>query len=467
MQLTFLGAAQTVTGSMHLVETGGHRILLDCGLYQGRRRESSERNRHLPLRGREVDALILSHAHIDHSGSIPTLVKNGFEGTIYATPATRDLCAVMLRDAAFIQQQDAAFINKHNERDGIPDRVEALYSEEDALKAMEHFVSVPYRRSFPVCDGVTATFLDAGHVLGSAIVVLDIREQRRKIRLVFTGDLGRTKMPILKDPEQPKGTQILITETTYGDRLHDPIQMMDEKLLDVIKRTAARGGKVIVPSFALERAQEIIFALRRLQARGELPRVPVYVDSPLTVKITDIFKLHAESFDDEIRGFMARQGDPFDFTELKYVESVEDSRKLNTLPGAAIIISASGMCEAGRVLHHLNNHIEDRASTVLIVGFQAEHTLGRRLVEHRPQVKVFGVQRQVNAEVVVLNGFSAHADRDDLLSFASACREQGSIEQVFLVHGEVEPQKKFAALLGEHGFPKVSAPAPKDTLTIE
>ena len=467
MQLTFLGAAQTVTGSMHLVETGGRRILLDCGLYQGRRREANERNRNLPLRAREVDAVVLSHAHIDHSGSLPNLIKNGFEGTIFSTPATRDLCAVMLRDAAFIQQQDAAYINRRNEREGVSDRVEPIYTQEDALKAMEHFVSVSYRRPITVCDGVTATFLDAGHVLGSAIVVLDIREQRRQIRLVFTGDLGRTKMPILRDPEQPKGTQVLITETTYGDRLHDPIQEVDEKLLAVVKRTVARGGKVIVPSFALERAQEIIFSLRRLQARGELPRVPVFVDSPLTVKITDIFKLHAESFDAEMRSFMLKKGDPFDFADLKYVESVEESRKLNTLSGPAIIISASGMCEAGRVLHHLNNNIEDKASTVLIVGFQAEHTLGRRLVERRPSVKVFGVQRQLNAEVVVLNGFSAHADRDDLLAFAEGCRDQGSIEHVILVHGEPDPQKKFADLLGEHGFPRVTVPKPKDQLTIE
>ena len=466
MELTFLGAAQTVTGSMHLVETGGRKILLDCGLYQGRRSEANERNRQLPVRAREIDAVVLSHAHIDHSGSLPTLARNGFDGAIYTTPATRDLCAVMLRDAAFIQQQDAAYLNKRAVRDGSTDRVEPLYTEQDALKAMEHIISVPYHRPFPVVDGVTATFLDAGHVLGSAIVVLDIKEQRRKIRLVFTGDLGRTKMPILRDPERPSGTQVLITETTYGDRLHDPIQEMDEKLLAVIKRTVARGGKVIVPSFALERAQEIIFALRRLQAKGELPRIPVFVDSPLTVKITDIFKLHAESFDQEIRSFMMGQGDPFDFNELRYIESVEDSRSLNNLAGPAIIISASGMCEAGRVVHHLNNHIEDRASTILIVGFQAEHTLGRRIVEKRPSVKIFGVTRQLNAEVVVLNGFSAHADRDDLVAFAEACREHGSLEHVMLVHGEPEPQKKFADLLATKGFAKVSVPKPKDKIEI-
>jgi metallo-beta-lactamase family protein len=467
MRLTFLGAAQTVTGSMHLVETQGRKILLDCGLFQGRRTEATERNRQLPLRAREVDAVVLSHAHIDHSGSLPTLVKNGFEGTIFATPATRDLCSVMLRDAAFIQQQDAAFINRRNVRDGRSERVEPLYSEQDALDALSQFLSVPYHKPIAVVDGVTATFLDAGHVLGSAIVVLDIQEQRRRIRLVFTGDLGRTNMPILRDPEQPTGTQILITETTYGDRLHDPIQEMDDKLLAVVQRTVARGGKVIVPSFALERAQEIIFSLRRLHAQGVLPRVPVYVDSPLTVKITDIFKLHPDSFDEEIRGFISKSGDPFDFEDLRYIQAVEESRKLNTLEGPAIIISASGMCEAGRVVHHLNNHIEDRASTVLIVGFQAEHTLGRRIVERRPSVKIFGVSRQLNAEVVVLNGFSAHADRDDLLSFAESCRDHGSLEHVILVHGEPEPQRKFAALLGERGFARVTVPKPKDELEIQ
>ncbi|MBI2893967.1 MAG: MBL fold metallo-hydrolase [Deltaproteobacteria bacterium] len=466
MRLTFLGAAQTVTGSMHMVETEGRRILLDCGMFQGRRRESNERNRTLPFSAKKLDALILSHAHIDHSGSIPTLMKAGFEGTIFATPATRDLCAVMLRDAAFIQTQDAGYINRYNEKHGIPDRVEPIYEEKDAIKAFEHFISVPYRRSFPVIDGVTCTMLDAGHVLGSAIVVLDVKEQKRKIRLVFTGDLGRVKMPILNDPETPAGTQVLITESTYGDRLHDPIEEMDQKLLDVVKRTVARGGKVIVPSFALERAQEIIFALRRLQAHRELPRIPIYVDSPLTVKITDIFKLHSESFDPEIRGFMADEGDPFAFADLRYVDSVEDSRKLNVLDGPAMIISASGMCEAGRILHHLNNHIEDRRNTILIVGFQAEHTLGRRIVERRQTVKIFGVAREVNAEVVVLHGFSAHADRDDLLRFGRACRERGSVEQVVLVHGEPEPQQKLAGLFGDNGFPRVAIPKTKETLEI-
>jgi metallo-beta-lactamase family protein len=467
MHLEFLGAAQTVTGSMHLLRVGSRTVLLDCGLYQGRRRESFERNRALPIDARAVDAVVLSHAHIDHSGALPSLVKNGYDGPIYATPATRDLCAVMLRDAAAIQQSDARFLNRHAEKDGSDaERVEPLYDDEDVVETMGHFYSVPYRHGAPIAPGVHLRFLDAGHVLGSAITVLDLEEGPMKRRLVFTGDLGRYDMPILRDPEIAAGAHLLISESTYGDRLHDGTDKMDEDLCRVVVRTAARGGKVLIPSFALERAQEVIFALKKLQKAGKIPRIPVYVDSPLTVKITDVFKLHPECYDAETRALMRAHDSPFDFPDLRYIDDKEDSKAIDAEEGPAIIISASGMCEAGRILHHLKAYVEDEKSTVLIVGYQAQHTLGRRLVEQRARVKIFGVERERRAEVVVLNGFSAHADQKDLLAYADGTRAEGPLAQIALVHGDPRPQRILAELLSARGHRAVAIPAPGDRLEI-
>jgi metallo-beta-lactamase family protein len=467
MHLEFLGAAQTVTGSMHLLSTAAATVLLDCGLYQGRRRESFEKNQHLPVEGRRIDAVVLSHAHIDHSGALPLLKKCGYDGPIYATPATRDLCAVMLRDAAAIQQADARFLNRQADKEGSDaTRVEALYDDEDVIETIARFYSVPYRHAAPIAPGVRLTFLDAGHVLGSAITVLDVEENGRSRRIVFTGDLGRYDRPILRDPEVAEGANVLISESTYGDRLHDGADKMDEDLARVVRRTHERGGKLLIPSFALERSQEVIFALKKLRQKELIPRVKVYVDSPLTVQITDIFKLHPECYDAETRALIRGRDSPFDFADLHYVDSVEESKAIDAEREPSIIISASGMCEAGRILHHLKASIEEPKTTVLIVGYQAQHTLGRRLVEQRARVRIFGVERERRAEVVVLNGFSAHADQRDLVSYAAATAERGALEHIALVHGDPKPQDILAQLFASRRIGRTVIPAPGDRLAI-
>jgi metallo-beta-lactamase family protein len=467
MEIEFIGAARTVTGSKHLVRTKHATVLLDCGLFQGQRRESIEKNKSLGVDPRSLSAVVLSHAHIDHSGALPMLRKLGYEGPVYCTPATRDLCAAMLADAAMIQESDARFINKQIERgQSDMDPVEPLYEAGDVTRLLAQTISVPYHRKMSIAPGVDLTFLDAGHVLGSAITLLEIDDGARTRNLVFTGDLGRKGMPILRDPEHAPPAELLIMESTYGDRLHAPIEESDAKLAEVIGRVYKRGGKVIVPSFALERAQEIVFALKGLRRMGQMPPMPVYVDSPLTVKITDVFKLHPECFDPEARALLVGGESPFDFDDLKYVSSVEGSKRIDSDGGPAIVISASGMCESGRVLHHLKATIEDPKNAVLIVGFQAVHTLGRRLVEHRARVRVFGVERDVRAEVVVLNGFSAHADQADLVDFAEKAQSGGRLEKVVLVHGEPGPQKVLGDLLRKQGIDDVTAPGPGDRLTI-
>jgi metallo-beta-lactamase family protein len=467
MEIEFVGAARTVTGSKHLVRTKHATVLLDCGLWQGQRRESIEKNQHLGIDAKSLTAVVLSHAHIDHSGALPMLAKNGYDGPIFTTPATRDLCAAMLADAAAIQDSDARFINKHVDRgDTTMDRVEPLYSEADVTRTLGMIISLPYHRKLPIAPGVDVTFYDAGHVLGSAVTVLDVDEDGTKKRLVFTGDLGRRRMPILKDPECPSGADALIIESTYGDRLHAPIEEMDAKLAEVLARVYKRGGKVIIPSFALERAQEIVFSLKSLQRQNKMPPMPVYVDSPLTVKITDVFKLHPECFDDETRALISSSESPFDFDRLRYVSSVEDSKGIDADGHPAIVISASGMCEAGRIVHHLKASVEDPKNCVMIVGYQAPHTLGRRIVEKRQRVKIFGVERDLRAEVVVMNGFSAHADQKDLNEYVRDAREGGRLKQVILVHGDPGPQKILAEMLRAGGTPSVAAPAPGDRITI-
>jgi metallo-beta-lactamase family protein len=467
MELEFVGAAQCVTGSKHIVRTKHATILLDCGLVQGRRRESLSENQNLGVDPRTIDAVILSHAHIDHSGALPLLVKNGYEGLIYTTPATRDLCAAMLADAANVQASDARTVNRMIEREHIDmDAVEALYNQDDVVRVLERIVSVPYHRKQQIAPGVQVSFLDAGHVLGSAVTILEVEEDGKTKTLAFTGDLGRSRMPILKDPEFPVGADILITESTYGDRLHRPIEAMEEELEAVLKRTYARGGKLIIPSFALERAQEVLYVLRRLQKQGRMPKMPTYVDSPLTIKITDVFKLHPECYDTETRELMANNDSPFDFEDLKYVADKEDSQALSASKDPAVIISASGMCEAGRVLHHLRSTIEGENNTIMIVGFQAQHTLGRRLVEKRTKVKVFGVERDVRAEVVVMNGFSAHADQADLMTYAEQTRQNGPLRDVVLVHGETTAMNALDAKLKSAAFGSVHIPKKGDKLTL-
>jgi metallo-beta-lactamase family protein len=361
----------------------------------------------------------------------------------------------MLRDAARIQEADAEFMNrKHADR--LDEPVVPLYTEADALKALGHFRSLDYRRPTPVLPGVTCTFLDAGHVLGSAIVQLDIDRPPDRLRLVFSGDLGRRNMAILRDPEIPEPPDVLLLESTYGDRLHAPMSGMEAKLAEVVNRVVERKGKILVPSFALERTQEFVYALHRLTDRGAIPPIPIYVDSPLSVRITEVFERHPECFDDETRAFLRRNGDPFGFENLHYISSVEDSKALNGREGPMMIIAASGMCEAGRILHHLRNAVEDARNLVLIIGFQAEHTLGRRIAEQKPAVRIFGVEHPLEAEVVVMDSFSAHADRDDLLDFAGRCR--GRLKKTFVIHGEESQAAGLAKHLAEMGIPEVQVP---------
>jgi metallo-beta-lactamase family protein len=455
MRIFFAGAARTVTGSQHLLEFDGKRLLLDCGLYQGRRQESNERNRNLPYDPRGVDAMVLSHAHIDHAGNVPSLVKQGFRENIFCTPATRDLCSVMLRDAAHIQEADAEFINR-KQRHELQEPIVPLYTEADVLQALSHMRTLDYHRPAAVLPGVTCTLFDAGHVLGSVIVQLDIDRAPDRLRLVFSGDLGRRNMAILRDPEIPESPDVLLLESTYGDRLHSPMSGMEEQLAAVVNRAVQRKGKILVPSFSLERTQEFVYALHRLTDRGAIQKIPIYVDSPLSVRITEVFKLHPECFDEETRVFLHQNGDPFGFENLRYISDAEDSKALNGQEGPMMIISASGMCEAGRILHHLRNAVEDERNLVLIIGFQAEHTLGRRIAEREPMVKIFGVERALEAEVVVMDAFSAHADRDDLLDFVTRCR--GNLRKTFVIHGEESQSLALAKRLTELGIPEVQVP---------
>lgn len=467
MRIDFIGAAQTVTGSKHLLRTKHANVLLDCGMFQGRRRESIENNRNLGVEPREIDAVVLSHAHIDHSGALPVLVNQGYDGPIYTTPATRDLCAVMLEDAAMIQAADARYINKLVDvGKSDMDRVEPLYTPDDVAKVMAQTIAVPYGRTMTVADGVRITFHDAGHVLGSAVTAIDVEEDGKTKRIVFTGDLGRKRMPILRDPEIVDGAHVLVTESTYGDRLHKPIAAMEDDLAGVLERTYKRGGKVVIPSFALERAQEILYAIRALRKEGRMPPMKVYVDSPLTVKITDIFKLHPECFDSETRALIRGDDSPFDFESLEYVSDKEESKAIDASPDPCVIISASGMCEAGRVVHHLKATIESEKNTVCIVGFQAAHTLGRRIVERRARVRIFGVERDLRAEVAVLNGFSAHADQKDLLEYAKALEARGPLGRIALVHGEPQAQAALREKLASQGLGDVHAPRPGSSLEV-
>lgn len=461
MDITFYGAARTVTGSQHLLDIDGYRILLDCGLYQGPRSESKDRNRHLPFDARSVDCLILSHAHIDHSGNIPNLVKSGFNGDIICTFATRDLCNIMLRDSAKIQESDIEYLNKKRRRDNLPP-LEPIYTMADALDSLKLFLSIGYERPYRIAPGITLTFHDAGHVLGSAIVALDIEDKATgtPTRLVFSGDLGRANRPILNDPVFLDHADILVLESTYGNRQHPKDQDTDHLLEDIIRDTVRRGGKVIVPAFAIGRTQELVYRLNNLVNNGDLPPdLGVYVDSPLAIDATSIFRAHPEAYDEETAEVMMtdRDHDPFGFRLMHYTRSVQESKALNFLKNPAVIISASGMAEAGRILHHLKNNVEDERNTILITGFQAPNTLGRRIVERQKRIKIFGEDYDLRAQVASLTGMSGHADQSELLAWAGHLKHPP--RQTFLVHGEPDAAFTLADKLRvELGFQQVDVP---------
>lgn len=463
MRLQFLGGVRTVTGSMHLVRTEGGSLLLECGLFQGRRAESNRRNRQLPGPARNADAVLLSHAHIDHSGALPSLVKAGWKGTVHLTPATADLADLMLRDSASIQEKDAEFLNRRNHGKGK--RVVPLYTAEDAARTVARFRTHAYGEEFEPVPGVTARFADAGHILGSAVIHLTAREGAGTTRLLFTGDLGRKGLALIRDPEPGGPADAVLCESTYGDRDHEPPEDTRRRLWEVVDRTARRGGKVIIPSFAVGRAQAILFHLHSLREQGRLGDVPIFLDSPLAVRATRVFAAHRELFDEEAREFVAGHGRLFTAARTTYVSEVADSMALNAMPGPAVILSASGMCEAGRILHHLRHGLGDPRNTVLFVGFQAEHTLGRRILEGADPVRVLGEERAVRCEVARLNGLSAHADRGGIADYLHSLG--GPIRRLFLVHGDLERCEALARYLAARGFHGAAIPVPRQKADLE
>lgn len=465
MKLRFFGAAREVTGSKHLIEVNGKRIFLDFGMAQGNRRESDKKNKQLPIPAKNIDAVILSHAHIDHSGSLPFLVKSGYRGPIYSTHATRDLASHMLLDSAFIQEREAEYLNKRNHKKSSP-RIEATYTVEDARDAIGLFCGMSYDKPFQIAPGILAAFREAGHILGSSQVVLiiDDAETRKQQIIVFTGDLGRKNLPLLRDPAKIERADILIMESTYGNRFHKSILDVEATLEKLVNGTAKRGGKIIIPAFALERTQEIVYYLNILFQKKKIPEIPIFVDSPLAVNLTEIFTAHPECLDAETwRKFLNDQKNPFGFGRLKYVTDVEDSKALNDYNAPAIIISSAGMCEHGRILHHLKNNIEDPRSSILIVGYMAQNTLGRRILEKQPVVKIFGEPYHLRAHVEVMDAFSAHADRSDLLEYVSNIR---GLKKIFLVHGEEEQGLLFKDILGEQGYKDVNVPGEGEEFTV-
>ena len=465
MQIEFSGAAQEVTGSCHILRVGARTVLLDCGLFQGRRSESREKNLRLPLPIDEIDAVVLSHAHIDHAGRLPYLVAQGYTGTIWATSATRDLCAIMLADSAHIQEKDADFLERH----GRP-HAEPLYRIADATRTLDHMVGMPYHKWFDVTDGVRAMFCEAGHILGSASVVLDLREGTAFRRVVFSGDVGRTGLPIIRDPQPPTGgADVIICESTYGNRDHESVAGARDELARVVRETAARGGRVLIPAFAVGRTQELVYDLHSLYREGKIPAIPIFIDSPLATDATSVFAMHPEVFD-QSESLVRESFSLFNFPLVTFTRDVQESKALNSRHGPMVIIAASGMAESGRILHHLRDGASDPRNTILVVGFMAEHTLGRRIVEQRPVLRIFGDEVPLAASVEILNGYSAHADRTGLQWWLGAVRAGGAAEgrttpHVYLVHGEHKAQEAFAEQLQRDGY-RVEVPAPGERVTI-
>ncbi|HUJ10640.1 MAG TPA: MBL fold metallo-hydrolase [Verrucomicrobiae bacterium] len=445
MKLTFFGATRTVTGSKYLLQANGKNILIECGMYQGHRADWLERNSHLPFDSASIDALLLSHAHIDHSGIIPVLGRSGFRGPIHCTNATADLCSVMLMDSAHIQEQDALFITKKHVKKGLPP-AEPLYTQADTEAVLGQFRQVgSYNQATVIADGVTATWLDAGHMLGSAMIVIDIEEGGRKVRLAFSGDLGRGNNDILRNPDHPRDADYLLVESTYGNRVHEPLTDVNDRVCSIINRAVERNGKIIIPAFSVGRTQQLLYTLYELTQNRCIPTLPVYVDSPLSLQATEVFKRHPESFNKKFHDIMLNGHNPFSMSNINFVGSVEESKAINEFKKPCIIISASGMAEAGRVRHHIKNNIEDDRNTILIVGWCAPHTLGAHLATGHKEVNIFGEPYRVRANVETINAFSGHADKNELRNWAE--QVTGPLRSIFVIHGEEEAALPFADTL--------------------
>lgn len=465
MKLTFNGAAGEVTGSSHIVTINGKNIVLDCGLFQGKRKEAFERNRNFLFDPAKIDVMLLSHAHMDHSGNIPTLVKKGFKGKIFCTDATADLCKVMFQDCARIQVHDVEFVNKKRIKQGKTP-FEPLYTPEDATAASQHLAAVQYSRPFKIFDNVEVTFHDAGHILGSAFTEINYRENGSTKKLMFTGDIGRRDIPILRDPVIIKDIDYLITESTYGDRRHPPASDVKAALKQVVDRICETKGKLIIPAFSVGRTQYIVYLLNKLFTEGQIRPLPVYVDSPLSKDATTVYSKHKECWDAAAVEFLINGQKPFDFENMHYTESVAESMALNAMSGPMIIISASGMCEAGRILHHLKNGIDDPKNIILIVGYMAENTLGRRIAEHRREVKIYGNYVPVRASVQEIAALSAHADEFEMLEYFQGCGTS-HIEHAFCVHGEKDALNTFSKALLDAGMKNAHIPMPGQVFELD
>src|ERR1017187_5554675 len=445
MKLTFFGATRTVTGSKYLLQANGKSILIECGMYQGHDADWKHRNSHLPFDGSKVDVMLLSHAHIDHTGIIPVLGKSGFRGKIYCTNATMDLCRVMLMDSAHIQEQDAIYLTKKNGKKGLPP-VEPLYTQADTQAVLGQFQPVAsYNQPTAVTSGVTATWLDAGHMLGSAMIVIDIEEGGRKVRLAFTGDLGRGNSDLLNDPDHPRDADYLLTESTYGNRVHEPLTDVNDRVCAIINRALEKSGEIIIPSFAVGRTQQLLYTVYQLTKTHCIPSLLIYVDSPLSLQATDVFKRHPEGFNKNFHDLMMSNQTPFNAPNITYVQSVEESKAINDFKKPCIIISASGMAEAGRIRHHIKNNIENDCNTILIVGWCAPHTLGAHLASGQKEVNIFGDPYKVRATVETIDAFSGHADKNELRAWAE--QVTGPLRGIFVIHGEEEPALAFAETL--------------------
>ena len=464
MQIQFIGAARTVTGSQHLLSVNGKKILLDCGLFQGRRKDTYEKNKNFKFNPKEIDALILSHAHIDHSGNIPHLVKDGFNGPIYTTSATKDLCKIMLEDSAHLQQRDIEWLNKKKKKH-IPE--EPLYSIEDVEEAIQMFVSVEYNTATEIFPGINAYFQDAGHILGSAGILLEINEDgNKKIRFGFSGDIGRPDMPIIRNPDLLRDLDVLIMESTYGNRLHSQSEEVEEEVAKTVREVFNRRGKIIIPSFAVGRTQLLVYVLHKLFNQNRIPAIPIYVDSPLAVNATKVFENHPECFDRETeRIFLESGDDPFGFGRLKYITTVDQSKELNEIQDPMIIISASGMAEGGRILHHLANNISNPKNLVLFVGYAAEYTLARKIMDGLEKVNILGEEHTVKCKVKTMDYFSAHADQNELLEYLKL-NDKKRLKNIFLVHGEEEQALPFRERLLQKGFKNVAFPVSGEKFKI-